>query len=335
MLLIAAGSVAHAASFDCAKAATTIEKQICADHQLSALDQQLAQSYKDSRTNSANADLLKSEQRAWLVTVRNRCENAECLRQAYSDRISALAVTPVGQTTELASSPAPSVGAAPGNAESTPISPESTLPTVAIEEHQSPRADSKPPEPPSERSNNDAQVSSASPVQQSGNGSGILNFIVIVLLVSLVFLIGLKGAPRRGNWFVLRKISERDLHGKQVHNDLILCDTEKELLAQSKDVMNELDCPMCGNHKIKGDVTVHYGPVKLFREVKTENGYRNELVSMKWLYYGPKLQSGEHVKCPDCKWEMKSSRFEEFGTKAALVIAASVAAHKMFSKTSR
>ena len=93
MLLLAANSVAYAASFDCAKATTTIEKQICADDQLSALDSQLAQLYMESRSNSANADLLKSEQRAWLTTVRNKCDDPECLRQAYTARIASLGGT--------------------------------------------------------------------------------------------------------------------------------------------------------------------------------------------------------------------------------------------------
>lgn len=103
MLLLAAGSVGHAASFDCAKATTTIEKQICADDQLSALDSRLAQSYMEAKSNSSSADLFKSEQRAWLATVRNKCADAECLKQAYTARIANLGGTvrnpPVPSTT--------------------------------------------------------------------------------------------------------------------------------------------------------------------------------------------------------------------------------------------
>lgn len=90
MLFFATGTAAHAASFDCAKAATSIEKTICSDDQISALDNQLMQSYKKSMSTSANADALKSEQRSWLANVRNKCQDAACLRQAYTYRISSL-----------------------------------------------------------------------------------------------------------------------------------------------------------------------------------------------------------------------------------------------------
>ncbi|MCY0910315.1 lysozyme inhibitor LprI family protein [Massilia antarctica] len=87
MLFASACSFSSAASFDCALAATTVEKTICADDQLSLLDSQLAQSYMEAKSSSSSADLLKSEQRAWLATVRNKCADAECLRQAYTVRI--------------------------------------------------------------------------------------------------------------------------------------------------------------------------------------------------------------------------------------------------------
>lgn len=87
MLFIAAGTAAHAASFDCAKAATSIEKTICSDDKISDLDSQLMWAYKKSMSTAVNADALKLEQRAWLATVRNKCQDAACLRHAYADRI--------------------------------------------------------------------------------------------------------------------------------------------------------------------------------------------------------------------------------------------------------
>src|SRR6267142_1040374 len=90
LLFIATGSLAQAASFDCTKTSTSIENLICSDNQISDLDSQLTQSYKKSLTTSANTDSLKSEQRAWLSTVRNKCQDASCLKQAYADRIEAL-----------------------------------------------------------------------------------------------------------------------------------------------------------------------------------------------------------------------------------------------------
>jgi uncharacterized protein len=96
ILFFAAGTAAHAASFDCAKAATSIEKAICADDKISDLDGQLMQSYKKSMATSANADALRLEQRSWLANVRNKCQDVACLKLAYAGRIAQLdgAATP-------------------------------------------------------------------------------------------------------------------------------------------------------------------------------------------------------------------------------------------------
>lgn len=91
---------AQAASFDCAKAYTPIEKTICADGQLSELDSQLMQVYKKSLTESASADVIKAEQRLWLKEVRNSCQDVTCLKSAYSNRISALTASPIPNVLE-------------------------------------------------------------------------------------------------------------------------------------------------------------------------------------------------------------------------------------------
>lgn len=84
------GSLANAASFDCAKGATSIEKTICSDSQLSELDSQLLQSYKKAISTSPDADGLKFEQKEWLKNIRNKCTDAGCMKQAYTERISTL-----------------------------------------------------------------------------------------------------------------------------------------------------------------------------------------------------------------------------------------------------
>jgi uncharacterized protein len=48
---------AQAASFDCAKASSFVEKAICSDKQLSSMDDQLARLYKAARATGGNAAL--------------------------------------------------------------------------------------------------------------------------------------------------------------------------------------------------------------------------------------------------------------------------------------
>ena len=80
---------AQAASFDCAKASSLVEKVICAESRLSELDQQLAISYKETLANVADVDSLKAGQLAWLKS-RNQCQESTCLVSAYQRRIKEL-----------------------------------------------------------------------------------------------------------------------------------------------------------------------------------------------------------------------------------------------------
>jgi uncharacterized protein len=80
---------AFAASFDCAKAASVIEKLICADDQLSKLDERVAEAYKKLLPLDPSA--WRSRQHAWLTHERNRCSDAPCLKTAYERRLDYLA----------------------------------------------------------------------------------------------------------------------------------------------------------------------------------------------------------------------------------------------------
>lgn len=86
---------ASSPSFDCNKATTSIEQEICHDPLLSNLDAALSQNY--AKVRSANFGFSEEEkqnisqaQKAW-VTERDRCADAECLRSIYRKRIDELA----------------------------------------------------------------------------------------------------------------------------------------------------------------------------------------------------------------------------------------------------
>lgn len=87
----------QAASFDCAKAATKIEKMICGDAGLSKLDEELNVAYKTAlqdekqatSTSSGQADTVKQAQKQW-VKERNGCFDAGCVKRAYETRLSTL-----------------------------------------------------------------------------------------------------------------------------------------------------------------------------------------------------------------------------------------------------
>jgi uncharacterized protein len=79
----------EAASFDCAKANSKIEKLICNDNELSLLDEKLNLAYKAALQDAGKLEATKQAQKKWLQD-RNRCADAACIGLAYQNRISAL-----------------------------------------------------------------------------------------------------------------------------------------------------------------------------------------------------------------------------------------------------
>ncbi len=99
--------ISQAASFDCAKAASKSEKQICADAQLSRLDEELAAAYDQAKQKlSADAQkLFVSGQRSWLKFHSSSCffdqaakaadkaSSIRCQTEEYKARIAAIEQT--------------------------------------------------------------------------------------------------------------------------------------------------------------------------------------------------------------------------------------------------
>ena len=74
------------ASFDCTKAKTNVEKMICSDSKLSALDENLSKVYSNFYFISKE---IKSDQIAWMKK-RNKCKDDACIKTAYTTRIQEL-----------------------------------------------------------------------------------------------------------------------------------------------------------------------------------------------------------------------------------------------------
>lgn len=80
-----------AASFDCNKASTFIEKAICGNDEISRLDDELASNFKAMKNSIGDdaATKLIASQKQWL-SVRNKCTDDKCLIDSYSKRIAAI-----------------------------------------------------------------------------------------------------------------------------------------------------------------------------------------------------------------------------------------------------
>lgn len=75
-----------AASFDCKKATSKVEKTICDSNDLSKLDSELAETYKEAVRKDPS---IRADQSKWLKQ-RNACTDAKCLSKEYKERISEL-----------------------------------------------------------------------------------------------------------------------------------------------------------------------------------------------------------------------------------------------------
>lgn len=82
-------ALAHAASFDCAKAQSKVEHMICDNPELSKLDEELVASYKAALQDQSKAKTIKGAQRQWLQE-RDGCAKTGCVENLYRKRISQL-----------------------------------------------------------------------------------------------------------------------------------------------------------------------------------------------------------------------------------------------------
>lgn len=76
---------AKAASFDCTKSKTRVEKMICVNADLSKLDEDLTAAYTNALKVDGAAVLIRQEQKQWMKE-RNACVDVACVKNAYLTR---------------------------------------------------------------------------------------------------------------------------------------------------------------------------------------------------------------------------------------------------------
>lgn len=85
-MMLVSPTPTQAASFDCVKAQTKVEKLICVDAELSKLDEEMAMGYKAALQDQSQAEMTRQEQKLWLKH-RNACTDIACLKSYYRTRI--------------------------------------------------------------------------------------------------------------------------------------------------------------------------------------------------------------------------------------------------------
>ena len=90
LFLIVIPTQAWAASFDCAKASTVVERLICGNPQVSRQDDELSVAYKEAATQARDSAPLIVDQKRWLKNERGLCRDENCLKKVYQERIGEL-----------------------------------------------------------------------------------------------------------------------------------------------------------------------------------------------------------------------------------------------------
>ena len=89
LVAIACAGIAHAASFDCAKAHSKVEKMICVDAELSRLDDDLSARYQQVWNEYQQDEEIRQVQKQWLKS-RDACRDVKCLSNHYTQRLASL-----------------------------------------------------------------------------------------------------------------------------------------------------------------------------------------------------------------------------------------------------
>ena len=91
-LIAASSTFAFAASFDCTKARSEVEKAICKNDELGKLDEDLSEAYKVAVKNHPVQNYVRARQREWIKD-NNSCDKdrlVACLKARYAKRIVSL-----------------------------------------------------------------------------------------------------------------------------------------------------------------------------------------------------------------------------------------------------
>lgn len=93
LLALITCNAALAAGFDCKRATIDVEKLICSNEQLSALDESLNRQFREAVERADDRSSLVKDQKAW-IQERNRCVDSKCLQMAYENRQASLKSSP-------------------------------------------------------------------------------------------------------------------------------------------------------------------------------------------------------------------------------------------------
>jgi uncharacterized protein len=81
---------ASQAVIDCSRATSNADRLVCSNDRLASAEEAMARAYRNALRRGVDVEKLRATQREWKASVRDLCNDAACLQQAYGARISEL-----------------------------------------------------------------------------------------------------------------------------------------------------------------------------------------------------------------------------------------------------
>ena len=171
ILAFTASPMLYAASFDCSRAASRVELLICQNPKLSALDMDLAATFKVA----SKFEGVREGQAAWLKE-RDLCQSADCLIDAYEGRIDALKAYLTGDFEHRLAAPEP---AASREVASDKEKSEEALPLETSAPSEKPKATPE----------SNAAPESNAKAEPDARESGDSDLVAVLLFLGVTFLV--------------------------------------------------------------------------------------------------------------------------------------------------
>ena len=75
------------AVIDCSRATSNADRLVCSNDRLASVEEEMARAYRNALRRGVDGEKLRATQRDWKAAVRDPCNDAACLQQAYGARI--------------------------------------------------------------------------------------------------------------------------------------------------------------------------------------------------------------------------------------------------------
>lgn len=84
--LLATYALSAQAAIDCSRATTNVDRLLCSSERAAAAEERMAYAFRAAVRRGIAPNQLRSTQTQWKSEIRDRCNDVDCLTNAYDQR---------------------------------------------------------------------------------------------------------------------------------------------------------------------------------------------------------------------------------------------------------